>query len=241
MPDISLTRNTQLRGRELQDAVSSMIHDLSGRSPYNVVGLSQSWSGGSQINLSASPHMSGTVTLRDGSPSTVTVQMTLISSTAQGMRSRVTQDMNSIADQYLSGSGAATTAAAAAAAEETRPRREFDWNLFGSIFANITTGVAGSLDAMTEAFAQTTAEQAMAVATDTVATASGKQVFDGVVLYPGQDVTSQKSAPAPQQQQLFPAVMAQPSGGMPPWGWWALGVGGSAVAVGLVVYLMRRS
>jgi hypothetical protein len=243
MPDISLTRNTQLRGSELQTTVRDMIHDLSGRSPYNVVRLSQSWASPTQITLSASPHMSGTVTLRDGNPSTVTVQMDLLSSLAQGQRSRVIQDMNAIADRYLGGTATATAAATTttAAAEEERERRlSFDWNLFGNIMANIGTGLSTGFEAMNEAYAQTTAEQAVAVASDTVAqeTASGKQVFDGMVLGPGQDVTSQKTGLT--QPSLATPVMSQPRGGMPTWGWWALGIGGGAVAVGLIVYLMRR-
>jgi hypothetical protein len=179
--------------------------------------------------------------MREGNPSTVSVQMDL-EGLASGMRDTVIRDMNAMADQYLGGTATAAAAPATAAAEEERERRlSFDWNLFGNIMANIGTGLTAGFGAMNEAYAQTTAEQAVAVASDTVAqeTASGKQVFDGMVLGPGQDVTSQKTGLTTQQQVASP-VMSQPRGGMPTWGWWALGIGGGAVAVGLIVYLIRR-
>jgi len=144
--------------------------------------------------------------------------------------------MNAMADQYLAGTAPAAATAAAAEAEESRPRREFDWGLFGSILSDITTGVATGLSSMNEAYAQTTAEQAVAVASDTAAAATGKQVFDGGVLYPGEEVSGK--APPPSLQLTTP-VMAQ-NGGTPSWVWWALGIGGAAAAVGLIVYLARR-
>jgi len=280
MPDISLTRNTELRGRALQDAVASMIQDLSGQSPYNMVDFGWRWVNGAQIALDAPRHMSGTVAIRDGNPSTVSVQMNLISGLAQGQRSRVIRDMNAQADRFLAGTApsqpststeapreeswlerrrrerAEREAAEAAQPQEeswlerrrreraerearegvlipgTEPRTEFNWGLFGQVFQNLTSGVSGGLNAMNEAYAQTTAEQALAVATDE----AGKQSFDGGVLYTKPiDVTQQ------QQQQpgdAPPPVMADPRG-MPTWGWWALGIGGAA-AVGLTIWLVRR-
>jgi len=150
--------------------------------------------------------------------------------------------MNSIADQYLSRTGATTattttatataTATTAATAEVEESRREFDWNLFGNILANITTGVATGIGAINEAYAQTTAEQAVAVASDVV---SGKQVFDGGVLYPAEEVSSKTSLI--QQHSIATPVMVSET---PSWIWWALGIGGAAAAVGLIVYLVRR-
>jgi hypothetical protein len=225
-----------------------MIQELAGRSPYSMVGVVWDWASPTQITFNdrSNQHVRGSVTLRDGNPSTVSVQMDLLSSLARGIRDSAIRDMNALADQHLGGTATAAAAAATAttttaAAEETRPRREFDWNLFGSIVSDISTGLTDAFSAMNEANAQVTAEQAVAVASDTVAqeVASGKQVFDGGVLYPGQDVTSQKTGLTTQQQVASP-VMSQPRGGMPTWGWWALGIGGGAVAVGLIVYLIRR-
>lgn len=249
MPDISLTRQTQLRGRPLQDAVASMVHDLSGQSPYNMVEFGWRWTNGAQIALDAPGHMRGTISIRDGSPSTVSIQMDLLSSLARGQRSRVIQDMNAQADRFLAGLAPAqpTTEppreeswlerrrrerAEREAAEAERPRGEFNWSLFGQIFQNITTGVTGGIGAMNEAYAQTTAEQALDAAGE--AAANGKQVFNGAVLHPGKPVGPDEPTPGP----TVAPVMAEERG-MPTWGWWALGIGG-VTAVGLTIWLVRR-
>ena len=235
MPDISLSRQTQLRGRPLQDAVSSMIHDLSGQSPYNMVEFGWRWINGAQIGLDAPGHMSGTVDIRDGSPSTVSVQMDLLSALARGQRARVIRDMNAQADRFLTGSAPQVDdnlPPPPEATEQESRRGEFNWNLFGQIFQNITTGVAGGLNAMNEAVAQTTAEQALEVASDA---ANGKQVFDGGVLYTKPTDVTQTTPATPASAP--PPVLAQQ--GMPTWGWWALGIGG-VTAVGLTIWWLRQ-
>lgn len=101
MPDISMTQQTSLRGAALQNAVNTMVANISRRSPYNLVGLTSRWSSGNQLVLNATGHMSGSIDIRDGTPSTVTVQINLLSSLAQGRRAQVEADMRAEAQRGL--------------------------------------------------------------------------------------------------------------------------------------------
>jgi len=155
MPDVTVTRTTNMRGRDLQNAVSAMISELSGQSPYSSVRMTQRWEGGARIILDAPGHMSGAVDIQDGSPSRVTVQLNLLSGMARMMRDRAIRDINALADSRLGGTPAASAPAAAPAAsvpaaEPERPRREFDPDRA----AAATTGIFGTLSALARGVTQ---------------------------------------------------------------------------------------
>jgi len=156
MPDVTVTRTTNLRGRDLQTAVQSMVTELAGQSPYSAVNMTQRWEGGSRIILEAGGHMNGAVDIQDGSPSRVTAQINLLSGMARMYRDRVIRDINAIADRRLGGTPTATaappaqptTATPTATAPPTTPRRQVDPEEAGAI----TGGVFDSLNALARGF-----------------------------------------------------------------------------------------
>jgi hypothetical protein len=157
MTTVNITRTTNLRGRQLQDAVSGMIQELSGRSPYSLVRLSWRWVTGSEIELSAGNHMRGSVTIQDGSPSRVNAQIELLSGLAQGQRSNVIRDLNALADQRLGGAPSATGAPTAPAADQEpyaspqeRQRREFDPDRAAAVTTGIFTGLTALARGITQ-------------------------------------------------------------------------------------------
>jgi len=117
MPNVTMSRQTTLRGRPLQDAVGAMVSELGRQSPYSMIGVSSRWEDGARLFISAGNHMSGIIEIRDGSPSNVTAQVNLLSTLAQGQRARVESDMARLADRYL-----AASTASAPSAPQSAPR-----------------------------------------------------------------------------------------------------------------------
>jgi hypothetical protein len=96
MTQISQTVETPLRGQSLRNTIDGLVRELASRSPYSLVRLSQQWQG-NRLMLTAEPHMVGAVTVRDGNPSVVALEMTLTSGLARGQAARVRSDIDSIA------------------------------------------------------------------------------------------------------------------------------------------------
>lgn len=264
MPDITLTRRTSLRGRELQNAVTAAIQEVSGQSPYNTVGLTSRWESGTRMVLSAPGHMSGSVDIQDGNPSTVTVQVNLLSGMARMVRNSAIRDITAAANRHIPEAGAApaqpsaptSTPAqptpAAPAPTTTRPRRQFDWGLFTDIFSGIAGGAASSLTAYNEAVGYTASEQAVIIAADE-ATAAGKgpaqqpgvQVGPGFELGPGKAVGPDEPPPGTTVATTTapgapPPTLVRPSTGFPTWGWWAIGIAGVGI-LGVIILATRKS
>lgn len=259
MPDITLTRQTALRGRELQNAVTATVQELAGRSPYSLINLTGRWESGTRMVLSAPNHMSGAADIREGDPSTVTLQLNLLSSLARNARNSAIRDITAAANRHIPEVGAAPaqptaptpTAPGAPApttpAPTTRPRRQFDWGLFTDIFSGIAGGAASSLTAYNEAVGYTASEEAVIVAAEE-ATAAGKgpgvQTGPGFELGPGKPVGPDEPPPgpttAPTTAPGAPSpTLARPSAGFPTWGWWAIGIAGVGI-LGVVVLATRK-
>lgn len=195
MSTVTMSRQTSLSGRDLQNAVQAMVGQMAGMNPYRMLGVDRNWEGGSRLVLRAGNHMTGAITLQSGNPSTVTAQINLLSGLAQGQRSRVEQDMAALAAQHLGGAAAAQAPAATATGQQlqfrpnpytttpstttpsttpsTTPpapeRRPFNWGGFGTVFAGLFSGVSEGLDNLSNSYAD-----------EAVAVAHGEAVKQGV-------------------------------------------------------------
>jgi len=242
MPDITMTRQTSLRGTALQNAINAMVSSMSRRSPFNLVPLQSRWESATRLTLSASPHVSGAIDIRDGNPSTVTAQVNLLSSTARTFRGQIESAMVEESQRNMPIVGAATavqpssTTAAQPSTTASSGRGDFDWNLFSTILGSVVSSAGTGLSSYNQAMGYTASTQAQQIAAET-AQQAGVQVGPGFVLGPGKVVGPEAPPPGPTvvrgEQQLGP-VVAPATGGMPTWGWVALGLGGA----GLVAFVV---
>lgn len=263
MTTVNITRTTNLRGRQLQDAVANMIQELTGRSPYSLVRLSWRWVTGSEIDLSAGNHIRGTVTIQDGSPSRVTARIELMSGLARGQHANIIRDVNALADQRLGGAPSAPGAPPGEPQEPSsyeapreRQRREYD----PERAAAITTGIFGGLTALARGISAgfeqqpaapgkppTTVQQPQPTTTAAPAPAAKPGVIEAVTsLITGKPAPAQPPArpraqaePMPREPQptYAPQPAEAPAPARTPWGWIALGVGAAAATTVAVVVL----
>jgi hypothetical protein len=106
MTTINRTYQTALRGQALHDAVDRMLTEMRGmRADYH--DLTHRWSSSTTASISAGSAMSGTVTLRDGNPSTVTLNATMPEYVAF-MRPQVEADIATLAGRHLAPAGGQT-------------------------------------------------------------------------------------------------------------------------------------
>lgn len=252
MPDITMTRQTSLRGTALQNAVNAMVAAMGRRQPFNMAPIQPRWESGTRLTFTASAmgqqQANGSIDIRDGSPSTVTAQVNLLTSLSRGYRSQVEQAMVEESERNMPIVGATTTAQPSTTtrttqtAQETttRTRGDFDWNMFGNVLSNVFGGAASGLDAYNQAMGYTAAQHAQNIAAET-AQSAGVQVGPGFVLGPGKVVGPEAPPPGPTVvtggQQLAP-VMTTPAR-TPTWGWVVLGLGAAGL-VGFTVWVVTR-
>jgi len=266
MSVINLTRQTSLRGRDLQNAVTAAIQEVASRSPYSLLNMRSSWTSGTLMAVSAGRHMSGQVQIQDGDPSTVTITLNLLSSTAQAARNSAIRDITAAADRHVPAVGAPTPTTTAPAptpttpgepaptpTTTTRPRRDFDWGLFTDIFSGIVGGAASGLNAYNEAVGLSSGQNAINIASDEAvasggkpsASATGVQYGPGFELGPGKPVGPDEPPPGPTVAPTTtagapPPTLAAPRTGFPTWGWWAIGIGGLGL-LGVIILATRKS
>ena len=255
MSVIQISQQTSLSGQALTDAITRMVREMTGMSPYRTLGVQSGWANANQMNLRAGDHMTGTVTVRSGPPSTVTLQLNLLSTLAQGQRDSVQRDVLALADRYLplpGGVASAQPTFAAPAAPEgttatTQTGSRWDWGAFGAAMTGLFGGAADVLEQYNAVGNQAAAE-AMAVAqqasgktpTAVPMTPSGVQSGPGFILGQGKAVSPDAPLPGGRLPSEIPAEegATEPvAAATPSWVWWAVGVGG-AVAVGAVGYLL---
>lgn len=238
MPDITMTRQTNLRGTALQNAVNTMVSNMGRRSPFNIVPLQTRWESATRMVLSGSAlgqqQVSGAIDIRDGSPSTVTAQINLLTSTSRGYASQVETAMVEESDRALqpvasSSSTSAQTAAQTStqtSAQRTSGASWDQWNLTSNILGDIFGGAAAGLDAFNQQMGYAAAQEAVQVASQEAQNAG---------------VSSGKATPAPAprpsivttpQQAPAPVVTAA---SFPTWGWVLLGLGGAGL-VAFIIY-----
>lgn len=255
MSVIQISQQTTLTGRQLQDAINAIIHQMRGMSPYTAVNLQSSWESGTRLTLRGGTHMTGAIDLIMGPPSTVTVQINLLSSLARRAQGDIERDMIALSNQHLTRVGAPDEQptyqppASPAAQEPSRPRPQVDWNIVGTVL----TGLFGSAAQAVEAYNQV-GDQAAGEAI-LIAQEEGGKVPSAIGPYPGlhygsgltlgQGKAVGPDAPLPGGR--LPSEVSDDEGATPPphdvgfptWGWVAIGLGG-VVAIGAVAYFMTR-
>jgi hypothetical protein len=265
MSVVQISRQTSLTGRPLQEAINDMIQQMQGMSPYSMLDVRSEWPSGSRLTLRAGNHMTGSVDLTFGPPSTVTAQINLLSSLAQGQRSRVEQDMLALANRHLplpSGSAssnypthappAAPTGTPEAVAQQQQvadPQRAFNWNVFGQVMSGLF-GSASTIMGAYNQVGQEAAGEAIAVAQEeagkqaaAIGPDPGLQSGPGFTL--GQGKAVGPNAPLPGGR--LPSDVPPEEGatevvdvGMPTWAWVVIGVGGVAAFGALAWYLTSK-
>jgi hypothetical protein len=270
MSVIQISQQTTLTGRELQNAINAMVRQMSGMSPYSMLSLRSEWPSGSRLTLSAGNHMTGAIDLTFGNPSTVTAQINLLSSLAEGQRARVERDMIALANQHLprpAGASSATPTFAPPAAPEGTPeaaaqqqaqqpaqpasqRRPFNWDVFGQVI----TGLFGAGASITSAYnqvGQEAAGEAIAVAQEEagkqaspIGPNTGLQQGPGFTLGQGKGVGPDAPLPGGRPPSDVPSDEGTTESvqdvGFPTWGWVAIGLGGVAAFGALAWWLTRK-
>lgn len=244
MPDITMTRQTSLRGTQLQAAVNAMVAAMGRRQPFNMAPIQPRWESGTRLTFTASAmgqqQANGAIDIRDGNPSTVTAQVNLLTSLSRGYRSQVEQAMVEESERNMpvvGGSAATQTSTPPHEATQTQSqtssqsssssRGDFDWDLFANILGTVTQQAGASVQAYNQAVGYTASTQAKQIAAETVA--SSRRVAAG---------------PAPrasvvQRQPAAPVVAAPATPSMTTVGWIVIGAVGLGV-VGLVAAIIVK-
>lgn len=262
MSIIQITRQTSLSGRPLQNAVNAMIQQMRGMSPYSMLNVQSSWENGSRLTIRAGSHMTGAVDLRSGPPSTVTAQINLLSSLAEGQRSRVESDMLRLANQHLplpAGASPDSPTTAPPPAPEGSPEAAqqqqsgFNWNMFG----HVVSGLFGSASTIMGAYnqvGQEAAGEAISVAQQEagkqpspIGPNTGVQSGPGFTLGQGKSVGPNAPLPGgrlpsdvPAEEGATDLVDNVENVGVPTWVWWAMGISGVVGASALAIYVLTR-
>lgn len=117
MSTINRTYQTALRGQALHDAVDRMLVEMrSLRTDYH--DLTHQWASSTRVVLTAGSAMSGTVTVQDGNPSTVTLNATM-ASYAEPLRASVETDISALAQRHLAPVGGQPDSAVTSSARRT--------------------------------------------------------------------------------------------------------------------------
>ena len=234
MSDITMTRQTNLRGTALQNAVNTMVSNMGRRSPFNIVPLQTRWESPTRMVLSGSAlgqqQVSGAIDIRDGSPSTVTAQINLLTSTSRGYASQVETAMVEESDRALqpvaTSAQTSTQTSTQTSAQRTAGASWDQWSRTSNILGDIFGGAAAGLDAFNQQMGYAAAQEAVQVAAQEAQNAG---------------VSSGKATPAPAprpsivttpQQAPAPVVTAA---SFPTWGWVLLGLGGAGL-VAFIIY-----
>lgn len=176
MPDITMTRQTNLRGQALHSAIDTMAQNLSRRSPFDRGQLSTRWESATRMTFTGTAYgqtqANGSVDIRDGSPSTVTVQINLLTPTARLLRSTFESAMVEESDRALQPvAGSAQTAAQTPAQTSTQSASsshgDFDWNLFSTIVGGVIQQAGNTVQSYNQAAGYTAQIQAQDIAAET--------------------------------------------------------------------------
>ena len=263
MSIIQITRQTSLSGRPLQNAVNAMIQQMRGMSPYSMLNVQSSWESGSRLTLRAGSHMTGAVDIRSGPPSTVTAQINLLSSLAEGQRSRVQSDMLRLANQHLPLPAGASPdypttpppapPAGSPEAAQQQQQSSFNWNVLGQV----VTGLFGTGSSIMSAYnnvGQEAAGEAIAVAQEEagkqpspIGPNTGLQQGPGFTLGQGKEVGPNAPLPGgrlpsdvPLNEGSNEVVEDVENVGIPTWVWWTMGISGVVGASALAIYVLTR-
>jgi len=240
MSDITMTRQTNLRGTALQNAVGAMVTAMSRRSPFNTTQIVQRWESGSRLTFVATgfgqTQATGAINITEGSPSTVVASVDLLTATSRNARGDVESAMVEESDRALQPIGAAaqtsTQTPAQTSSQTQRPAvssadRWAQWGLASNILGDIFGGAAAGLDAYNQQMGYATAQEAVQVAAQEAQNAG----------IPIPHKTAQQLAPPPpasvvRPQQSGPTVVTPTP--FPTWGWVILGLGGA----GLITFVV---
>ena len=224
MTQISRTVQVAQRGQQLRNTIDGLVNELASRSPYSLVRLNRQWQSNNRLLLTAEPHMVGSVTVREGNPSTVTLQMDPTSALARGMTSRIQSDLAAVA-QRLQQAGATTTTPSTATTTTTNRQRTYDparaeraVNVFEAIAQSFQRGVEQAFGQPSEA--EPVIEQML--------TEPG--VTRGELRTPGKPLP-----PAGYEAPLEPYV---PTSSTLPWGW-ILGGGVALTGIALLAGIAK--
>lgn len=228
MPDITMTRQTNLRGTALQNAVNTMVSNMGRRSPFNIVPLQTRWESATRLVLSGSAlgqqQVSGAIDIRDGSPSTVTAQINLLTSTSRGYASQVETAMVEESDRALQPVASSASSSTQTSTQRASGASWDQWNLTSNILGDIFGGAAAGLDAFNQQMGYAAAQEAVQVASQEAQNAG---------------VSSGKAVPAPAPR---PSIVTTPqqtpvvtAASFPTWGWVLLGLGGAGL-VAFIIY-----
>jgi hypothetical protein len=190
MPDITMTRQSALRGQALQTAIGAMMTAVGRRAPFNTPGvrITSQWEGGTRLTFSGNYGTinlaTGAIDIRDGSPSTITAQVNLYSA-ARDRRADVERAMVEESDRHLQIVGGqaqtqqttqaqtpAQTSTQTQAQSTSSSRGDFDWDLFGNILGTVVQQAGTSVQAYNQAVGQTASVQAKQIAAETVRNAA---------------------------------------------------------------------
>jgi len=240
MPDITMTRQTNLRGTALQNAVNTMMAAVGRRRPFSMTQIASRWESGSRLTFVSTAlgqtQATGAIDIRDGSPSTVVASVDLLTATSRNARGDVERAMVEESDRALqpvAGSATASTQTSTQTSSQTqRPAttsadRWAQWGLASNILGDIFGGAAAGLDAYNQQMGYATAQEAVQVATQEAQNAG----------IPIPNKTAQQLAPPPpasvvRSQQSGPTVVTPTP--FPTWGWVILGLGGA----GLITFVV---
>ena len=154
MSTINRTYQTALQGTALHNAVDRMLVEMRGMNA-NYHGMTHQWAGSTRAVITAGSAMSGTVTLQDGNPSTVTLNATL-PSYAEFMRAQIETDITTLAQSHLAPVGGQAGGSVTSTARVTTPIDMAQVNRGIDEFLSRLPGWTGQIrDAITGATAPT--------------------------------------------------------------------------------------
>jgi hypothetical protein len=249
-----------------------MMQAVANDRTYRNFGVTTAWASGSRMTIRDrdNQHLSGVIDIQDGSPSTVTAQINLLSPVARLARGTVERDMLRYASQHIPNADAgaaapthmppaAPTGTPEAAAQQPatqtpaqpeRERRPFNWDVFGQVI----TGLFGAGASITSAYnqvGQEAAGEAIAVAQEEagkqaspIGPNTGLQQGPGFTLGQGKGVGPDAPLPGGRPPSDVPSdeetTESVQDVGFPTWGWVAIGLGGVAAFGALAWWLTRK-
>jgi hypothetical protein len=248
MPDIQMTRQTNLRGTALQNAVNAMLAAMGRRAPFNAPGITITprWESATRLTFVGNHYSSqvatGSIVITDGRPSTVSAEVTLygLARLQQGAVESAMVEESDRALQPIAGSAATSTQTPAQTPAQTstqtqRPAvssadRWAQWGIASNILGDLFGGAAAGLDAYNQQMGYTVAQEAVQIASQEAQRAG---VGKGAAV----------SAPPPrasvvQRQPPAPPVQA-PGTSMTTVGWVVIGAVGLGV-VGLLIAVAAK-
>lgn len=239
MPDITMTRQTNIRGTALQNAVNTMMAAVGRRRPFSMTQITQRWESGSRLTFVSTAlgqtQATGAIDIRDGSPSTVVASVNLLTATSRNARGDVESAMVEESDRALqpvaTAAQTSTQTSAQTSTQSGAGRTSADswaqWSQASNILGDIFGGAAAGLDAYNQQMGYAVAQEAVQIASQEAQSAgAGKAAFVAAPPPRASVVSTQAQA------QAQPVVTSTP---FPTWGWVVLGLGGAGL-VAFIIY-----